>query len=482
MVTFPEYETFDAVALAELIRKRQIDHKTVLDAAIARIEARNPKVGAVIHRMDDEARRRLGAGLTGPFAGVPYLLKDLNVLYAGQPTRNGIARFSDYVADHDSTITTRLKAAGLVIAGKTTTPEYGVSPCAEPIAQAIVARNPWDLVRTPGGSSSGAAAAVATGMVPAAHATDGGGSIRIPASWCGLFGLKPTRARNPVGPDTGEGWSGLGVGHAITRSVRDSAALLDATHGPEIGAPYVAPVPPRPFIDEVGAPPGRLRIALAIRSPIGTTLHPDVITAARDAAKLCADLGHHVEEAAPDLDGEAMAWAYRLVIGANLANLAELRGRALGRKLGPDDIEPITRLWAEASLGRTAIEYARMTQTIHGTGRRLAQFFERYDVLLSPTVGTPPPKIGEISMRDENLDHYIAQVWDLVPFTLRITYAGTPAATLPLHWSPSGLPIGVQVATKYGDEATIFRLSAQLEQARPWFDRRPPIVSPLPAA
>ena len=482
MVTFPEYETFDAVALAELIRKRQIDHKTVLDAAIARIEARNPKVGAVIHRMDDEARRRLGAGLTGPFAGVPYLLKDLNVLYAGQPTRNGIASFSDYVADHDSTITTRLKAAGLVIAGKTTTPEYGVSPCAEPIAQAIVARNPWDLVRTPGGSSSGAAAAVATGMVPAAHATDGGGSIRIPASWCGLFGLKPTRARNPVGPDTGEGWSGLGVGHAITRSVRDSAALLDATHGPEIGAPYVAPVPPRPFIDEVGAPPGRLRIALAIRSPIGTTLHPDVITAARDAAKLCADLGHHVEEAAPDLDGEAMAWAYRLVIGANLANLAELRGRALGRKLGPDDIEPITRLWAEASLGRTAIEYARMTQTIHGTGRRLAQFFERYDVLLSPTVGTPPPKIGEISMRDENLDHYIAQVWDLVPFTLMINYAGTPAATLPLHWSPSGLPIGVQVATKYGDEATIFRLSAQLEQARPWFDRRPPIVSPLPAA
>lgn len=474
MATFHEYESFDAVGLADLIARREINAKTVLEAAIERIEARNPTVGAVIHRMDDEARRILAAGVSGPFAGVPYLLKDLNVLYTGQPTRNGSASFASYVADHDSTITTRLKAAGLVVTGKTTTPEYGVSPCAEPVAQGVIARNPWDLSRTPGGSSSGAAAAVAIGMVPAAHATDGGGSIRIPASWCGLFGLKPTRSRNPVGPDTGEGWSGLGVGHAITRSVRDSAALLDATHGPEIGAPYVAPAPARRFVEEVGADPGKLRIALAIRSPTGTTLHPDTIAAARDAAKLCADLGHHVEEALPDLDGEAMSWAYRLVIGANLANLVELRGQVLGKKLGPADIEPITRLWAEASLGRTAIEYARMTQIIHGTGRKLAQFFERYDVLLSPTVGTPPPVLGEISMRDENLDRYIAQVWDLVPFTLMINYAGTPAATLPLHWNAAGLPIGVQVATRYGDEATIFRLSSQLEQARPWFGRRPP--------
>ena len=473
MVTFPEYERFDAVALAGLIRRREIDPATVLAAAIERMDRRNPALSAIAHRMDDEARRTLAAGVAGPFAGVPYLLKDLNVLYAGQPTRNGSRSFESFVASHDSTITTRLKAAGLVIAGKTTTPEYGVSPCAEPVANGLVARNPWDLARTPGGSSSGAAAAVASGMVPAAHATDGGGSIRIPASWCGLFGLKPTRARSPVGPDTGEGWSGLGVGHAITRSVRDSAALLDATHGPELGAPYVAPVPARPFIEEVGAAPGRLRIALATRSPIGTTLHPDVIAAAEDAAKLLSHLGHEVEEAVPDLDGEAMAWAYRLVIGANLANLVELRGQALGKTLGLDDIEPITRLWAEASRGRTAIEYARMTQIIHGTGRRLAQFFERYDVLLSPTVGTPPPVIGEISMGSDDLERYIAQVWDLVPFTLMINYAGTPAATLPLHWSKTGLPIGVQIATRYGDEATIFRLASQLEQARPWFDKRP---------
>jgi Asp-tRNA(Asn)/Glu-tRNA(Gln) amidotransferase A subunit family amidase len=309
-------------------------------------------------------------------------------------------------------------------------------------------------------------------MVPAAHATDGGGSIRIPASWCGLFGLKPTRARNPVGPDTGEGWSGLGVGHAVTRSVRDSAALLDTTQGPEPGAPYQAPPPARPFLQEVGADPGRLRIALATKAPTGVRLHPDVIAAAEEAGRLCAGLGHHVEEAVPDLDGEAMAWAYHRVIGVNLANLIELRGQALGRPIRDDDFEPITRLWAEASRGRSAIEYTRMTQIIHATGRRLARFFERYDVLLSPTVGQPAPRIGEISMQSHDLDRYIAQVWDLVPFTLMINYAGTPAATLPLHWSASGMPVGVQIATPFGDEATIFRLASQLEQARPWFYRR----------
>ena len=477
MLTFPEYETFDAVGLAALIRRGDIAPEVVLTAAIERMDARNAAVGAVVHRMDEEARRTLAARVAGPFAGVPYLLKDLNVLYAGQPTRNGSRSFETYLADHDSTIVRRLKAAGLIIAGKTTTPEYGVGPCAEPAAQNIVARNPWDLSRTPGGSSSGAAAAVAVGMVPAAHATDGGGSIRIPASWCGLFGLKPTRARNPVGPDVGEGWSGLGVGHAITRSVRDAAALLDATHGPEPGAPYVAPAPVRPFLEEVAIPPGRLRIGVARTSPTGTRLHPDVVAATDAAAQLCAGLGHIVEEAVPDLDGWAMAWAYRLVIGANLANLVDQRGNALGKPLGAGDVEPVTRMWADEGRRRSAVEYTRMTQIIHAIGRQLAAFFARYDVLLSPTVGEPPLPIGEISMQNGNLDSYIAQVWNLIPFTLPINFAGTPAATLPLHWSAGGLPIGVQIATRFGDEATIFRLAGQLEQARPWFNRRPPTTA-----
>ena len=468
-----ELEELDATACAELIRRGEVSPLEMVDAAIARIEERNPALNAVVTPMFELARARAQAPLPdGPFRGVPYLLKDLMGTFAGVRETSGSALLRDFIPPFDSELVSRLKAAGFIVLGKTNTPEFGILPTAES-ALLGPARNPWNRAHSTGGSSGGSAAAVAARMVPAAHANDGGGSIRIPASWCGLFGLKPTRARSPVGPDTGEGWSGLGVGHAITRSVRDSAALLDATHGPELGAPYVAPVPARPFIEEVGAAPGRLRIALATRSPIGTTLHPDVIAAAEDAAKLLSHLGHEVEEAVPDLDGEAMAWAYRLVIGANLANLVELRGQALGKTLGLDDIEPITRLWAEASRGRTAIEYARMTQIIHGTGRRLAQFFERYDVLLSPTVGTPPPVIGEISMGSDDLERYIAQVWDLVPFTLMINYAGTPAATLPLHWSKTGLPIGVQIATRYGDEATIFRLASQLEQARPWFDKRP---------
>src|SRR2546429_4818864 len=294
-----DYERYDGLGLADLVRTRAVTAKELLTAAVARIEARNPAVNAVVNRMYDRAEATIAAGLPpGPFTGVPYLLKDLGVYYTGTVTSSGSAFFRDAIADHDSEIVARLKRAGLVILGKTNTSEFGLSPSAEPKLFGPT-RNPWNLARSAGGSSGGAAAAVAAGMLPMAHGTDGGGSVRIPASCCGLFGLKPTRARTPFGPDLGENWSGSSVGHALTRSVRDSAALLDATGGPDIGDPYWAPPPKSPFLAEVGAEPGRLKIAFTTKAWSGHPVGPECIAAVAEAAKLCERLGHHVEEASP---------------------------------------------------------------------------------------------------------------------------------------------------------------------------------------
>jgi Asp-tRNA(Asn)/Glu-tRNA(Gln) amidotransferase A subunit family amidase len=303
-----DLERHDGLGLAALVRRGEVKPQEVLDATIARIEARNPALNAIVTRLYDQARAAVAAGLPdGPFTGVPYLLKDLGALYAGAVTSSGSRLFEGHVADHDSEITARLKRAGLVIAGKTNTPEMGLCPSTEPRAFGPT-RNPWRLDTSAGGSSGGAAAAVASGMVPMAHATDGGGSIRIPASCCGLFGLKPTRARNPMGPDAGEGWGGASAGHAVTWSVRDSAALLDATSGPDVGDPYWAPPPAGPFLAEVGRDPGRLRIALTVTPWIDSPVDPECAQAARAATRLCASLGHHVEEARPQVDE---AWAGR---------------------------------------------------------------------------------------------------------------------------------------------------------------------------
>ena len=468
-----EFERYDGLGLAELIRTKEVTADEVLAATLERIDARNPAINAVVTRMDDHARAAIRAGLPdGPFKGVPYLLKDLGALYTGVVTTFGSRLFADNVPDHDSEIVARMKRAGLVIAGKSNTPEMGIAPSTEPRLFGPT-RNPWSRQHSAGGSSGGAAAAVAAGMLPMAHATDGGGSIRIPASACGLFGLKPTRARNPMGPDAGEGWSGASVGHAVTWSVRDSAALLDATSGPDVGDPYWAPPPARPFLQEVGRDPGPLRIALTTTPWIEGPVDPECADAARGAANLCASLGHHIEEARPQIDEAVWAAARRIIVVASLTFALDSRAAALGRPLREDDIEPITWSRVQEARGYSAADYARAIHTVHRTGRAVARFLERYDILITPTMAKPPHPLGVISLSNPDVAAFDAAAVASVSFTALFNSSGHPAMSVPLAMSKSGLPLGVQFVARFGDEARLFRLASQLESAQPWRERRP---------
>ncbi len=473
MTALPDLDRYDGLGLAALLRQREVTAVELLEAAIARVERRNPAINAVIHRMDEQARAAIAAGLpAGPFSGVPYLLKDLGALHAGTPTTAGSQFFRDVVADHDSEMVLRLKRAGLVIFGKTNTSEFGLSTSVEPRLFGPT-RNPWNTAYSAGGSSGGAAAAVAAGMLPMAHATDGGGSIRIPASCCGLFGLKPTRARTPAGPDLGESWNGAGIGHAVTRSVRDSAALLDATAGPDVGDPYWAPPPRGSFLAEVGADPGKLRIAVTTKAWNGSPVDPECASAATDAGRLCETLGHHVAEVSPAIDEEARGAAMRIIVCAHTRATLELRGQALGREPRPEDVE--TSTWAAAEYGRqvTASDYAKAIRVLHQVGRVVGRFFSRYDVLLTPTMCRPPHKLGVLAQSGNDPHAYLEAILGTIAFTSPFNTTGSPAMSVPLHWSRDGLPVGVQFAAGFGAEATLFRLAAQLEKARPWAERRP---------
>jgi amidase len=376
------------------------------------------------------------------------------------------------VADHDSEIVARMRRAGLVLFGKTNTSEFGLSTSVEPKLFGPT-RNPWNLARSAGGSSGGAAAAVAAGMVPAAHATDGGGSIRIPASACGLFGLKPTRARTPSGPDVGESWNGFGSGHAITRTVRDSAALLDATSGPDIGDPYCAPPQQRPFLMEVATDPGRLKIAFTDRPWNGHAVDPDCSAAVASAARLCEELGHRVEEARPEWDEPARAAAALVIVGAHTLGLFQMRGEALGRAVGPDDVEP--GAWAVAEIGRQhgAADYARAIRVVHAMGRQVGRFFTQWDLLLTPTMCSPPHPLGVLSLSASDTAAYRDALIGSIAFCAPFNGSGHPAMSVPLHWTRGGLPVGVQFVGAFGAEAVLFQLAGQLEQARPWASKRP---------
>ena len=472
MTTLPDFDRFDGMGLAELVRRRDVTVGELLEAAIERIEARNPVINAVVLRLYDQAKAAIAAGLPqGPFTGVPYLLKDLGASYAGTPTTGASRFFRDFVPDHDSEMVVRLKRAGLVICGKTNTSEFGLSTSTEPVLFGPT-RNPWNLAHSAGGSSGGAAAAVAGGMLPMAHASDGGGSIRIPASCCGLFGMKPTRARTPAGPDAGEGWNGASISHAVTRSVRDSAALLDATSGPDIGDPYCAPPLKGSFLAEVGADPGRLKIALATKAWNGSVVDPECANAAIAAAKLCESLGHDVEEASPVLDEEARGKATYVIAAAHTRVALELRGKALGREATADDVE--THTWRTAEHGRevTAADYAHAIRVMHQVGRIIGRFFTRYDVLLTPTMCRPPYPLGVLAMTGTDPKAYLEAILGTIAFTSPFNTAGTPAMSVPLAWSKESLPIGVQFAAGFGAEATLFRLAAQLEKAQPWAEKR----------
>jgi amidase len=472
MASFVEYERFDALGLAELVRTRAVSAGELLEAAIERIEARNPALNAVVHAFFERARTEAAAPRSGPFGGVPFLVKDLGVQIAGQRVTNGSRFWQDQVTTKDSTLIRRYRDAGLVLAGVTSTAEYGLSCETAPVLYGPTI-NPWDPTRTAGGSSGGAAVAVAAGMVPAAHATDGGGSIRIPSSCNGVFGLKPTRGRNPVGPDVGEGWNGLSAQHVITRSVRDSAAFLDATHGPETGDPYAAPHVEGSFLRALEAPAPRLRIAFQAVTHFGKPLHPTTAAAVRDAATLLASLGHDVDEARPVFDAEALKQDMFTIVGCNAAHALHLRAQALGRAPTPDDVERITWLWVERCRGRSGHDMARAIGTIHATARALGRFFERHDVLLTPTCASPPLALREVDMRSDDLDGYYDRLYANNTFTTVYNCTGVPAASVPLCRA-GGLPIGVQIAAPLGHETRLLRLAAQLEQARPWAHLRPP--------
>jgi amidase len=471
---FKEYVDHDGLGLAALVRAGEVKAEEVLEAAIERIEALNPVLNAVVTRVYDEARAAVARhDLAAPLAGVPFLLKDLGAAQAGVPMSGGSRFFQHAVTPVDAETVVRHKRAGLMILGRTNTPEFGLSATTEPVVFGAT-RNPYDPTRTPGGSSGGSAAAVAARMVPIAHATDGGGSIRIPASCCGLFGLKPTRNRNSYAPYAGEGLAGCAVEHVVSISVRDSAAVLDATAGPAPGDPYFAAPPPRPFLEEVGAAPGRLRIALTTRAFNGAPVHDDCSAATTAAAKLCEELGHRVEEAAPAFDIEGLDHNYNLMFAVNAAANIALRARALGRDLDPGGFERVTWAMVEQARAIDAPDYVQMLNRLHGISREIALFFETYDVLLTPTLAEPPVRLGEIDMMSEDLDAYGERLWRFTPFTYPFNVTGQPAMSVPLAWNGAGLPIGVHFVGRYGDEATLLRLAAQLEQARPWAAQRPP--------
>jgi amidase len=425
--------------------------------------------------MYDRARdtaRTLGAYGNGRFRGVPFLLKDILGNYAGVPTTCGARFMLDMPAGQDDTLVVRFKAAGLVTLGKTNVPEFGLLPTTESVLYGA-AHNPWNLDHSTGGSSGGSAAAVAAGIVPVAHANDGGGSIRIPASCCGLVGLKPTRARNPLGPMLGDIMSGLIAEHVVSRTVRDTAAMLDCTHGPEPGDPYFAPPPARPFLEEVGAPAGRLRIAFTTKNPSGTTLHPECVAAVERTAKLCQELGHIVEDGAPAVDQGTMTQSFLAVWCGGLAMQIDAIAMLTGREVREDLFEGVT--WALYQNGRqvTAAQYLLALAMLQIQGRTVGRFHEAYDCWLTPTLGAPPIRLGAVDITERDAIKALTPILDYVPFTPLQNATGQPAISLPLHWTADGLPVGVMFTGRMGEEGLLLRLAAQLEQARPWSGRKP---------
>jgi len=497
MKEFKEYDQFDGLGLARLVKNREISPEELCEEAIRRIERMNPKINAVVTPMFDYARNAVAGSLPdGPFTGVPFLLKDLLTEFAGVPTSRGSKACRHDAPGVDCEMVRRFKKAGLLILGKTNTPEFGLMGVTEPELFGP-ARNPWNLDHTPGGSSGGSAAAAAAGMVPMASGGDGGGSIRIPSACCGLFGLKPTRGRTPTGPRDGERWQGATVEHVITRSVRDSAAVLDAVQGADSGAPYVIQAPEKPYLEEIGQAPRALRIAFNVRSPLETPVHPECVQAVEAAARLLEELGHRVEEAAPKLDGIRLAQSYlTMYFGEVAADIEELEG-VLKRKLKPGDLETVT--WTLGLMGRTvsAGAFVRAIRQWHSAAREMGRFHERFDLYLTPTLAHPPVKIGELQpMPLERaaltlinaaglgrllkatgiMDKMAVKSLEKTPFTQLANFTGQPAMSVPLHWTREGLPCGVQFIAPFGDEATLLRLAAQLEEARPWFHRRPPPI------
>src|SRR4030088_2619488 len=474
-MAFKEYGSYDGVGLADLVRKKQVSARELLDEAIARTAKVDPQLNAVVVKHYDYAQRQIDKGLPdGPFTGVPFLLKDLDIL-EGTRTTSGASIYKDNVADHTSTLAQRFLNAGVTIFGKSSSPEFGLMPTTESRLFGPT-RNPWNLAHSSGGSSGGAGAAVAARILPVTHASDGGGSIRIPASASGVFGLKPTRARNPLGPDRGEGWSGFSCGHVVSISVRDSAAMLDAVSGPEPSSPYVAPPRERPFLEEVGRDPGKLRIAFTDKSPYGDAIDPEIAAATREVAALLAGLGHDVDERAPKLAADPAAVMTTIVSANTALNVRSAEAR-FGRTMTDSDFEVLTLATARNAQRNTSTDYVAAQQMAFQISRGLAAFFATCDVFLCPTLCLPPLRIGQLDTMSPDLSHIAPLLRRYIPANSMFNMSGQPAMSVPLAWNAAGLPLGMMFAARFGDEATLFRLAAQLEQERPWKDKLPPVCA-----
>ncbi|MDB5970941.1 MAG: amidase family protein [Hydrocarboniphaga sp.] len=495
-MNFSEYVQHDALGLAALVQRREVSAAELLEAALQRCAEVNPKINALTIPMTAQARARSSESVSGPFAGVPFLIKDIGQHYAGVPTTQGSRATREHAPAEHAEVTRRFLAAGVTIFGKTSTPELALKGVTEP-ARFGICRNPWNLDRTPGGSSGGAAAAVAAGIVPMAGASDGGGSIRIPAACCGLFGLRPSRGRVPAGPTQGEIWDGASSEHVLTRSVRDSAAMLDALQGADVGAPFVIAPPHEPYRDAMQRAPGRLRIGYTTRSPIGTPVDAECVAAIEDTARLLRDLGHSVDAAEPQIDGMQLARAYlHMYFGQTAATLAQIRAQT-GASASEFELE--TRVLALLGDSLSAGEYVAWRGQWNDFARALGRYFQSWDLYLTPVLATPPIAVGgqlpawqrlalkpllamgaslgvgALLRRSGLVEEMAVDSLRHVPFTQLSNLTGTPSMSVPLHWTQDGLPLGTQFIAPFGREDRLLQLAAQLEQARPWFDKRAPL-------
>ncbi len=470
-MSFSEYGRTDGLGLAELVASKAITPSELLEEAIARAERLNPVLNAVVFKDYERAWEvAKGALPKGPFTGVPFLLKDIFLNAVGTPTRQGAGFFPAFPATHDSYLMARFRKAGFVPFGKTNVPEFGLVPTTEGKLYGA-AHNPWNLAHSTGGSSGGSAAAVAAGIVPLAHANDGGGSIRIPASCCGLVGLKPSRGRVSCGPDAGDAMDGLSIELVVSRSVRDTAAALDAAMGYEPGDPYSAPPPPASYLQASKDKPKRLRIGFARKKLDGSALHPDCVAAVERTAKLCADLGHTVEEASPALDQGMLVPAFMAIWCANLASIIDLIARLTGQTPSLNNLEGLTLGLYEQGKKIGASDYLQAKMMLNQVARTAAKFHQTHDLWLTATLGAPPVKLGVLDMEERDPQKAFAPLIDYVPYTAIQNVTGQPAINLPLHWNDDRLPIGVQFVAPYGDELTLLKLATQIEQSAPWFAR-----------
>jgi amidase len=491
MTTFTDYEAFDALGLAALVKRGVVSPQELLAAAIERIEERNPHLNAVIYKMYDQANATLNQPLpTGIFQGVPFLLKDFLADYAGVPLSSGSRFTQNWVPEQDGEIVTRIKNAGLVVVGKTNVPEFSLDIVTESSLFGPC-RNPWDLTRSAGGSSGGSAAAVAAGIVPMAHGNDGAGSIRIPAAFCGLFGFKPSRGRTPSGSALMRLWENLVVEHVLTRSVRDSAAMLDVLAGPELGSSIALPPVNISYLNCLNEPLAPLKIALMQEPFFIAGINEEQTKAAHKAALLCEDLGHHVENVNLEMNSSDVAVAYIIVTAGEMAATIKRFSEKLGRKAKPQDLENSTAVLCKIGEHISAADFAWAVSVLDEASRSMAQFFQTYDVLITPTMGISPPKIGELNpnifeqgilellsrvpfppLLRKTMEHAAAKKFAYLPYTPIFNISGQPAMSVPLFWDSYNLPLGIQFAAKVGDEARLLQLAYQLEQACPWLHRK----------